>query len=560
MSKRQLARAPAPAIGGAIMNRTLRGTYANLIGLGVRFAYQVLLVPLYLTAWGNRGFGDWLVLTSATAYLSLADVGVQTYFVNRMNAAWNLRNKREFHILLHSALAFYATQVAAIGLLLLLAANRIPWRAAFHLSVTTDRLAATVISISGFAMLLATPAMLILGVYRCVGEYARGVGIANATQAANVALTAIVLAFGAGLEYVAALLLIPPVLNVVLALLDLGRRHRDIEVGFRLASIRLLRQSIKKSSFFVLIPFSQALWLQGVLIAISVVLGSAALVSFSVTRTVFLVVRQLLNQVIQAASPEITVLFARRDLVRLSRLHTYLNQFSVELSAAAVGYLAFMCPVIVTVWTSGRVKADFASVWLFGLYILSASLWSGSYIVPVSVNRHHGVSVAFLLMAASTVLLTLVLAPHLGIAGAGVALVLGDAWLVVWVCGASSRLLGQPIRRGWGSALSGGALMLTAVGSSMAAVSAAFSVTAFTNLAVASGVALVAASSLALWLVPEAERRRMFSIVRASVRGACSGQDEVREPGRQTAAGAVPGPEVRFCAQPAGSASVSKDR
>ncbi len=452
-----------PHGGAAMARRALRGTGANLVRLAIHFGQQVLLVPLYLTAWGYGGFGDWLVLTSVSTYLSFADAGVQTYFVNGMTAEWNLGHRRAFHVLFHSALAFLALELLGLGLVLVAVAARVPWRSLFGLSVMDDAGAAAVVVFAGAAMLLAMPAWLVLGVYRCVGEYARSITVVNAVQVVHVLLTAAALALGARPQTIALLLVVPPCSYTAWALLDLHRRYPEIVFGFRYASARVLRRNLAQSGFFVLIPLSQAIWLQGVLLAISVAAGSAAIVAFSVTRTVFLFIRQLLAQITQAASPEITVLFARGELPALSRLHGYLSRLSMVASGAIAGYLAVMCPAIVAWWTSGRVQADAATVWFFAAYTLSAGVWSGSYIFPVSVNRHGGVSVAFLLMSVSTVLLTLLLVPLVGIRGAAIALVLGDAWLVIRVSGITSGLFRGARRDGLAPSLRFGAVAFAAV-------------------------------------------------------------------------------------------------
>ncbi len=438
--------------GAAVLTRTLWGVSANLMRLAIHFGQQVVLVPFYLTAWGAAGFGDWLVLTSTAAYLAFADIGVQTYFVNRMNAEWNRGNKLRFHVLFHTALVFYIFEVTGLGLLLAAIAYRVPWQSVFHLSVTNNRASAAVVVFAGAAMLITIPAWLVLGVYRCVGEYARSVTLVNAAQVTNIVLTAIALVLRARPETVALLLIVPPCIYTTCGVFDLRRRYPEIRFGVRYASSRVLRRSVTKSAYFVLIPFSQALWLQGPMLAISVTLGSAAVVAFSVTRTLFLFIRQFMVQITQAVSPEITVLFARGELSALRRLHSYLSRISLIAAAAVAAYLLVMCPTVIAWWTSGRVEADPSVIKLFAIYMISAALWSGSYIIPLSVNRHGGVSVAFLLMAASTALLSFVLAPFLGVPGAAAALIIGDWWLVIKVSRVVSELLG---RGSWNDIIAG---------------------------------------------------------------------------------------------------------
>lgn len=508
----QLVAEPATTVA----RRALRGVYANFLGLAVHFGQQVLFVPLYLIAWGTGGYGDWLLLTSTAAYFCLVDIGVQTFFVNSMVAEWSANNRKEFHVLFHSALAFYTVLVAAVSLLSLLTAY-IPWNRVFHLSATTDSSAAAVVILAGLATLLSVPTWLIFGVYRCFGEYARSVNMANATLVAHIVLTTIALVLKARPIIVASLMLLPSVFNIAWAIQDLRRRHPEVSIGVRYASIKVLRKSFSGSAFFVLIPLSQALWLQGVLLTISFVLGSTALVCFSVTRTVFMFVRQLLNQITKAVSPEVTVLFAHRDIPKLLRLHSYLNEVSVGVSAAIAAYLTLMCPVIIDLWTSGRVQADPAITGLFAVYTVFAGLWVGAYIIPLSVNHHRAVSVAFFLSAASSVVLSLALVAKIGVAGAVVAIIISDLWVVICVSNANSALLQKSLARGLFSAVALGAAIFAAVWLSTWSIKTALPGHSLVKLVVSALLATAVSLSIARLRLSTSDRDWVFRTATGSL-------------------------------------------
>ena len=71
-----------------MLKRLIQGIGANFLGQVINVASRVLLVPLFLTAWGAQVYGEWLILSSVVAYLSLTDLGGQLYIVNRLTQAY----------------------------------------------------------------------------------------------------------------------------------------------------------------------------------------------------------------------------------------------------------------------------------------------------------------------------------------------------------------------------------------------------------------------------------------------------------------------------------------
>jgi hypothetical protein len=63
----------------------LLGNYAaGLIYLFVRAGQQVALLPAFLFAWGPGLYGQWILLSSAAAFIGLIDLGTRPYLHNRL--------------------------------------------------------------------------------------------------------------------------------------------------------------------------------------------------------------------------------------------------------------------------------------------------------------------------------------------------------------------------------------------------------------------------------------------------------------------------------------------
>jgi len=74
---------PKEAARTDMIKRLFRGIGANFLGQIINIASRIVLVPLFLLSWGADIYGEWLLLSSMVAYLSLIEMGDQLYIVNR---------------------------------------------------------------------------------------------------------------------------------------------------------------------------------------------------------------------------------------------------------------------------------------------------------------------------------------------------------------------------------------------------------------------------------------------------------------------------------------------
>jgi O-antigen/teichoic acid export membrane protein len=90
-----------------MFKRLCQGIGANFLGQIINIATKIVLVPLFLLAWGADIYGEWLLLSSMVAYLSLTEMGAQLYIVNRMTQAYAQRDNDQFRRILHTGLALF---------------------------------------------------------------------------------------------------------------------------------------------------------------------------------------------------------------------------------------------------------------------------------------------------------------------------------------------------------------------------------------------------------------------------------------------------------------------
>jgi O-antigen/teichoic acid export membrane protein len=432
----------------SLYRRVAHSVSANLAGQVLAAAQNIVLVPLFLRMWGMEVYGDWLALSAAAAYLSMVDAGLQMYAVNLMNIYYSRREYNEFHQVLHSALLLYLAMVSAAAVIVACGAVWVPWDGFLHLRLLGRTESGTIFLLVAFSALAAIPVGLVLGVYRSIGEFARGQQIGNAMRLALLIATCAAIATDRGPLFLAGLMAGLPLLTFAIIAFDLRRRHSDIHIGIRRGSLRAALRFVAPSLFFFLFPLANLLSIQGTSILLSAALGSTSLVLFASTRTVTNLVRQLFSVTTWALWPEITTLYACGDFGRLRILHWRACKLSVSISVAVASFLFFFNGHVFRVWTGDRLQGDPAMTGIFLLNAVFASLWSISGTFQLAMNMHKNLAVRSLLSAVSTVALSCILVRHWGGTGIAAALLVSELlFSSLGVIRATCRILHESMLR-----------------------------------------------------------------------------------------------------------------
>lgn len=431
--------------GSAVWRRLTSGTLANLINQAISIGGQLAVVPVYLAFWGNQVYGEWLTLSAAVAYISMLDLGMQTYVVNRMNQYYSRGEHEEFLRTMQSALLF-TTIVFGVGLAVLVPlVFLLPLRSWLQIETTGSRTTQIVAALMLGQFLSFIPLGMMTGIYRSIGEYTRGATLGNLQRFSQFALVAVVLWQGGGMVALASSQLIAPfVFGLLFVVWDLRRRHPEVQLNFQWASARLALSFLAPSWLFLLIQLSASLVIQGSTLLAGVALGAAAVPVFVTLRTLSNVIRQGVGALYHASWPELTALEARGQYARLAQVHVFMAKGVVAVSVTAAVLLHFAGADVVAAWTGGRIAYDAVLMQAFLALVLSQAWWMTSSLLLISSNNHRGLALAQIAAGVIGLVLGYVWSGRWGAAGIVYGLALSDLLLCgLWVPVSACRLIGQ---------------------------------------------------------------------------------------------------------------------
>src|SRR5215468_6532456 len=407
--------------------RILRAVGAGLVGQVLNIGGRLLLLPLFLTLWGAQAYGEWLIMSSATMWLAVADLGGQVYFVNRLTAEWTRNAQKEFERTLATGFVFFLI----VGcLLLLFALISLNWPIAVWLGIvaTPHDVVTIVLLLLAFQIAISLPQGLLLGIFRAVGAQATSTMLGNAILVFQMIASCMVLLLGGGMVAMAVVQILPVLAVSGWAAVDLRVRLRGIRLfAVSLASADVARQAFRPSLNFFGIQLAQAVVIQGSVLTVGHTLGAVDVAIFSTARMLVNLAKQFLGLISHSAWPEFTRLEAAQDTVGLSRLFKVVLRVSMLVAIAYVAVIETAGQELMGAWLRGQLTYDAGVVRLFSIYILFSVFGTVASNVLMATNRH--ITLARWQLAGSLIALAMCYAGTTlsGLSGGTAGLIIGEA-------------------------------------------------------------------------------------------------------------------------------------
>lgn len=410
----------------------LRAVGAGALGQILNVASRLLLIPLFLSAWGAPAYGEWLMLTSFVAYLSLMEFGGQVYIVNLLTQAASANDVARFREVLQTGLALFLV-IPLTGLaIFVLCLTWVPVESWFGLATVDENTARWVLVLLGVQTAIAIPQGLLTGIYRAIGLLPRGIMFNNAIVAMQLVSILVALWLGQGMVTVALLQLLPFPLIAFAAILDLGKRLPSGMISMKQARAKAAWSFFTPSLHFFSIQLSQALSIQGTLLVVGGVLGPAQVAVFGTVRTVTNIAKQLLGLVSHAAWPDLTRAEASGNMHKLVDIMTFVLRSTLLVSCSVGLFLHVFGIDLVRLWVGAKLEFSQTLLDMFLLIMLMSVFWTVCGNVLMAINKHQGLSRLILAHSIISVLFALTGAKFGGMEGGVAGMLAAEILLPLW--------------------------------------------------------------------------------------------------------------------------------
>lgn len=424
--------------------RVSRGVAANVYDKLVVAGVQLALVPVLAIHWGLGTYGVWVLLATIPSFLSVSDLGFATAAGTQMTMLVAQGRREEAIRVFQSAWAVILPTSALVLVLAMLAcwlspAAILPKSEA--LSIGEVRLTLGLLIAYGLVSLQGS---IFNAGFRCQGLFALGVFWSANTILAENLLLGIAVLCGAGPVVGAAALLGSRIAALIVQNILLRRSGPWLRIGLSEARRDTARSILSPAIALVMLPLSQAAFLQGTAIALGAAAGPIAVPAFTATRTLSRIGLQMTQLLVHAIMPEYSAAVARDDRkTQATMLAATLMSAAVVLVPFAL-VLALLGPEIVALWTRGNIVAPKSLMIVMALTVVLGGFWNPVSNLILAMNRHASFSYPFVVLALLTVPASYFLSLRFGATGAGLSIALMDVLMCIVIVRLGRRLFVSP--------------------------------------------------------------------------------------------------------------------
>jgi O-antigen/teichoic acid export membrane protein len=351
--------ASAPKSGSSIAGRIIRAAGAQGVTQLVRVGQLFLLVPICLGAWGTAVYEDWLLVNSIVAFLVLADFGFVQFTTVKLIETWSRGEHERFSREWGLALGYFGALSTAL-ICILGALWAVPgWTSLIAARVLAAGQLASIAAMLSLGQLLSILIMAALAAYRARGDMSRSYNAWSILVIAQTAAIAIPALLGKDPMVAATGNFVMTAATLAAILVDLRRRYPDMRWKPIWPSFDEFVRRQRDAIGYLVSPLATTIMVFGPnLILAHTGAPEGAITLYTTTRTIAGVARQLPYQFAHPAGVELAGLLAREDWEGLGRVYASASRALAIIVGALSGFTIVAAPLVMTVWTRGKVGYD----------------------------------------------------------------------------------------------------------------------------------------------------------------------------------------------------------
>ncbi|WP_026958952.1 lipopolysaccharide biosynthesis protein [Aliagarivorans taiwanensis] len=376
---------------------------------------QLVSVPLLLSYWGAPYYGEWLVLFALPSFFMFSDLGLVNVASNDLENHYRRREYKKCKEVFFSTIVFISFVFAFVAVLLALSAKII----ASFIDYPFSHISNSEAFYSFLLLYVAVYLNLIINFasssFRCVGRYHITI-IYQTVARFFFTFSLLISAVLGGKAVLSSFLMMFSLLLVAFVLFALIRGSvRHVIPKKTTFSWFYIRSSMVGSIAFMLLPISNAIYLQGSLIVVGALFGSQIVAVFNSLRLLTRCGGQLVSILGRSLWSEVNRLNSNGDLLKVREL---LNKVLRVMPFAVLLYflLGLLCgESVFKLWVGDSLEFDKRLFGFLLIYSAVMAVWQILEVFLLSVNKHTRYSFVFFATTFISVVVSAVCAGLMGV-------------------------------------------------------------------------------------------------------------------------------------------------
>lgn len=416
---------------------------AAAFGQVLNVVNQLILVPVYIKFWGPNLYGEWLILSAAPSVIAMAgDLGFGTVAANEMNLNVAKGNKPLALKVFQNAWILI-TSFSILSLMLAsIAVNFFSIDNLLNIKEISEN-HSKIIVILFLANILAVQQSGLLGAaLRSEGNYVIGMTIGNISKITELVLIVISLIFFAATPLTIVIIMLSvTVFSCLMSRLVLAKRSPWIKYGYKSFSLKMVKEQLPLAFSFLSFPITQAFSIQGAVIIVGSILGPAAVVLFSTTRTFMNVIKQVVSILNAAIWPELTTAYGQDNFQKFKKIFITSLQVLAFSLILFNGFVFLLGKPLYLFWTKHQIEVSNSFFYTFSLVTSISAIWNLFGIVQAATNKAQKYAFYNIISIIILISCVFILTKLLGINGILFAMLMSELFMLLFVVKDAFRIL-----------------------------------------------------------------------------------------------------------------------
>lgn len=426
--------------------RLIKTFGVSVFGQVITAVIQIISVPIFLKYWGVNLYGEWLILSSISTYLTMSDIGFANVAANEMTILVSQGERDKALDVFQSTWLFISGTSFIITCIVCSGVWFCPIEHLLNLKLQSHSDAALILSLLTLNVWVNLQSGLVSAGFRSEGQFARAYLLYNFQRIASfLAISITVILGGTPLECAFAMV-VASIFFVSARSIDLKRCYPWIRYGYKYSKMKTIIRLVKPAVAFMSFPMGDALNQQGLITLIGVILGSNSVVIFSTLRTLTRLAWQMINIINISIGPEISMAYGTQNYSLLRKLHRRSCQASFFFAFGMVLFLIFFGQWILFRWTTGSIVFNPIVFYTLLLTIITNSFWNTSSIVALSTNLHQKIASLYIISNILCLAFSFLLMQILGLNGAAASMLVIDLLMLSFVLKLSMQITNDNLK------------------------------------------------------------------------------------------------------------------
>ncbi|MCA0230612.1 MAG: hypothetical protein LCH91_09135 [Bacteroidetes bacterium] len=332
-----------------------RNFISGIFNNSVNILSQILLIPIFINTWGKSSYGEWLLISTIPAYLSVSDLGINVTTTTKICSYVAIKDYKKAIELYKSASYFFlllSITFIIIYLILVYSVNICKIIGIKHSTNFEVESSLFVLIINTF---ISHFIGISLGIYRSEGRYDKYQSVMTGIFLLEGIFTLLCILLKGSIISISLCYFFIRVSVFILVIINLKRSYSWFDIGF--SSIKNILPLIPASIYYTAYTTGYSIIIQGTSFWVGKNMGPSNLVTFNTIRTLTTSIRSFSGIFYGIFLPEYTVLISQKEFRKAKKVFYNTLTFTIIFSFSLSLLYFLLGDWFLNLWTHGRIKA-----------------------------------------------------------------------------------------------------------------------------------------------------------------------------------------------------------